>query len=341
MVAYSYIETKMASEDQAEVPNVPAPEDPAKIQSVPAENSAKPQFAPVEDLPKPQSFPSPPVDDPPSQAEAKQEPSDLPRAPPVIEQLADSPKSGHSPAISPPKLPQPRFEIPKSTQPIFVPPELQSSSSAAPLLKQGTAQPSSYSPIQQSFASLAVSPMERSKSEAPLAQESPKQPIAQLQSSVFKPPIFNPPKSAAFSPPKQGMKTGLSAQSPWVSASRPEESKEVPKLTGSKYVFKPGPPPEVPKPEAVSPVSTAQADKPKTLLDEIRESACLRQENPNEWECAVCHLYNSVEFIQCEACLGENKVLDGILAALEKPRQKREKGLMEKSVERAKSWFKW
>jgi len=276
-----------------------------------------------------------PIEDPapPSQPPSNEEPlkmSGLPSVPPVP---ADSPKPAY------PLLSQPWSEMPKSDlafEPGFVPPELRPMDSLAKVIipKQDLKSASTFSP------SAASPQFESPKISVPVSPQPISSPEAQ--------PVFKKPANTSPAKPVFGVRSSVSSgQSPWISASKPEESKEVSRASVPKYVFKSGPPPPSeapkpqPKPQAVPLPGPEEANKPKTLLDEIREKACLRPEDPNEWECQACHLYNRVEFIQCETCAGENKVLAGVLIALGKPGQKREKGLVAKGVETAKSWLGW
>ena len=268
-----------------------------------------------------------PIEDPapPSQPPSNEEPlkmSGLPSVPPVP---ADSPRPAY------PLLSQPWSELPKSGlafEPGFVPPELRPMNSLPKVItipKQDLKSASTFSPA-------AASPQfESPKISVPVSPQPISSPEAQ---PVFKKPANTSPAKPVF----VVRPSASSVQSPWISASKPEESKEVSRASVPKYVIKSGPSPSFeapkpqPKPQAVPVPGPEEVNKPKTLLDEIREKACLRPETPNEWECPACHLYNRIEFIQCEACAGENKVLAGILVVLKKPGQKREK---------PKSWFGW
>lgn len=280
--------------------------------------------------------PSLPIEEwvPPPQSSPSQEPFKLPGLPSVSPVFADSPKPTY-PLLTQPSFEQPKLVALKPDEPAFVPPELQSVASlpmVVALPKQDLGSHNTFVPAQSS----------ESPQSGGQKVSAPAQPALSTEAQS---PVLKKAANASPSKPVFGVRSSFS-QSPWVSASKLEESKEVPKASPPKYVFKSGPqsseaPKPQPRPQAVPLVVPEDANKPKTLLDEIRERSCLRSENPNEWECPACHLYNNVEFIQCETCGGENKVLAGVLVALEKPGKKRVKGLVEKGVDKAKSWFGW
>lgn len=312
------------------------------------------QVPPVADLPKPPQFepglPNPPVFEPPKL------PSQM-QGPPAFE----PPKFAiPSPQTNPPQFNPPPFEPPKMNLPPYVPPELRGSDSAPKVVPQkaGLPQPMPFKPVFQPPPGVTFPINDSPKIGGPPAgfppsggpsgalpsQDPPQfQPVqkpnpaaSQGQSPAFKPatgmPSFIPPQKSQAPSEKPGLPV---QSSPWIAApSKPEENKDASKP--AKFAFKSG----IQTPVQASHV-TPEVSRPRGLLGLIRERACLRPEEPNEWECPACHLFNSIEFIQCETCMGENKVLAGVLQALEMPGKKREKGVVEKKVEQLKSWIGW
>ncbi len=296
----------------------------------------------------------------------------LPTNPPAFEPpkfampLSDSKPMGSPPAFQPQKVGLPVFNPPKSDMPGSQYPELPAGQADAQpkemqLPKQDFGQPGNFRPAFQPPPGIVFPMAQQAEGPKPGAsqgdqvfklpsQDPPKFSIPNSDSPVplFKPAIpvpgFSPMKPEGPRAPSQAVKPGAQVPSPWVSGSaKPEESKDASNPAATKFAFKSVPPAQSPpaRPTAVPLRDLAELGRPKGLLDIVRDKTGLRVEDTNEWECSQCHLYNTIEFIQCDACGEENKVLAGVLTALEMPGKKREKNLMEKSVEKAKSLLSW
>lgn len=300
--------------------------------------------------------------------------SGLPSSPPVFEppklSMASDPKvQFNSPAFEPPKFSMPAdpkviasppgYMPAKLGMPVFQPPP--ASQVGEPPMDAHLPKPGpSFKPVFQPPPGIvfpATQPVERPNPDAPPVESALKLPSQDPpkfgnlnppgQVPIFKPsspvPGFSPMKPEGPISPPQAVKPGLPPQGPWIAPSKSEESKLMPKPEPNRYAFKAGPsaadPPQRQTPSALR--DLGDMGKPRGLLDLVREKSCLRLEEANEWECPQCHLYNSIDFIQCEACIFENKVLAGVLTALEMPGKKREKNRLEKTVDQAKSWLGW
>ena len=320
--------------------------------------SAAPNFQPFKssELSDPPKFAMPSGSAEPPKF-AMRSPTNPPFEPPKFAMPSSDPKPiGSPPAFQPQKVGLPAFNPPKSDLSGSQYPELPNAQpKEMQLPKQDSAQPGNFRPAFQPPPGI-VFPMaqqaEGPKAGAPQgdqvfklpSQDPPKfsAPNSESQVPLFKPavpvPGFSPMKADGPRAPSQAVKPGF--QPPFA---KPEESKDASSHAVPKFAFKSPPQAESPpvKPTAVPLRDLAELGRPKGLLDIVRDKTGLRQEDMNEWECSQCHLYNTIEFIQCETCAMENKVLAGILTALEMPGKKREKNLMEKSVEKAKSLLSW
>jgi len=377
----NYIERKMAEANSADSNPPPVFRPPAGDSSQPPQFDPSQPNPPVFEPPKQfGSMPGPPVFDPmkPSNSPAPKFSmgSGLPSSPPVFEMPKFAMPSEAKGQSDPPGFDPPKFSASSDPKPMASPPAYMPAKAGLPafqppaagqageppmesgLSKQGfnfkpvfQPPPGIVFPAQQGegpkFGAPQVEPAMKLPSQDPPKFSAPQD---QGQAPVFKSPggivpVFNPMKPEGPKSPPQAVKPGLPSQSPWVaSQAKPEEVKNLPKPGAGKFGFKTGPQPVDP-PQKQTPMplrDLGEMGKPRGIYEIIREKGCLRLEEPNEWDCPQCHYYNTIEFIQCEMCVFENKVLAGILTALEMPGKKREKNLMEKGVEKlgmAKSWL--